>query len=638
MNEFLALSVVGIVYGAVYAITASGLVVTYATSGVFNFAHGAVGMVAAFSYWELSVNLGMPVLASLAVVLLVEAPVLGLVVERLLARQLHSASTERALMVTLGLMLVLVGIASTVWNPETERILPGFFSMDSARILGVNVSGQQMLVVALAIAVAVALWGLLKHSRLGVAMRAVVDDPELLAMAGASPIRVARAGWILGSMLAALAGILLAPLVTLDITTLTLLVVNGYAAAVVGRLKNLPLTFAGGAALGLIQSWAVGYMPQSWQSWLPGIRTALPMIFLFAVLLILPQDRLRAIGRVVTNGVPRVAGLRESVAGALALVVLAAVAGGLLSGTAIATISQGLVYGIIALSLVLLTGYAGQVSLAQLTIVGVGAFVMGKVDGGGSWFGVLAAVVCCAVLGALVALPALRLKGLYLALSTLAFAQGATYVFFDNDHVFGSGGSIAVGRPAIAGISVSSAHTEMTVLASMFGIAGIAVLAIRRSALGRRLVATNDSPAASATIGLGVRTTKLLAFAMSAGLAGLAGALYGGLQGQVGANDFGLFSSMTLLLLLVICGVRTVSGALVAGIGFAALPVLQSHVSWVSDLVGLVTGVGVVLVGRLPNGLFGSSPVHRRIEARRLARVYTSDPITADVIQDHANA
>jgi branched-chain amino acid transport system permease protein len=178
----------------------------------------------------------------------------------------------------------------------------------------------------------------------------------------------------------------------------------------------------------------------------------------------------------------------------------------------------------------------------------------------------------------------------------------------------------------------------MTVLASMFGIAGIAVLAIRRSALGRRLVATNDSPAASATIGLGVRTTKLLAFAMSAGLAGLAGALYGGLQGQVGANDFGLFSSMTLLLLLVICGVRTVSGALVAGIGFAALPVLQSHVSWVSDLVGLVTGVGVVLVGRLPNGLFGSSPVHRRIEARRLARVYTSDPITADVIQDHANA
>lgn len=605
MNELLSLSVVGVVYGCVYAITASGLVVTYATSGVFNFAHGAIGMVAAFSYWELSVDHGVPVPLALVIVLFVEAPLLGLLVELLFARHLHAASIERSLMVTLGLLLILVGVASSIWSPETARILPSFFPGDSVRFLGVNLTGHELLVVGSAVAVAVGLWVLLGHTRHGVAMRAVVDDPDLLAMAGASEGRIARSGWVLGAMLAALAGILLAPLVTLDITTLTLLVVNGYAAAVVGRLKNLPLTFVGGVALGLIQSYAVGYMPQSWQSWLPGLRTALPMLFLFAVLLLLPEERLRAVGRATLRRAPRVPRLGESVAWGVALVVVAIGAGNLLSGVGLVTVSQGLAYGVIALSMVLLTGYGGQVSLAQLTFAGVGAFVASKLGGGNAWIGLLAAVGVCACLGMIVALPAMRLKGLYLALSTLAFAQAATYMFFDNQHVFGSGGSVPVPRLGIPGMDVGSSRTELVVLAAAFAIAAVAALAIRRSSAGRRMVAVSDSATASATLGIGQRPAKLLTFATSAALAGIGGALYGGLQGQVGSNDFGLFGSMTLLLLLVIFGVRSVSGALAAGLAFAALPVLQSHVSWLSDLVGLVTGVGVVLVGRLPNGLFG---------------------------------
>src|SRR5205807_143271 len=170
------------------------------------------------------------------------------------------------------------------------------------------------------------------RTRPGVALRAVVDAPEVAALHGAAPARVGQMGWAIGAVLAALAGILLAPVVTLDALTLTLLVINGYAAAIVGRLRSLPLTFAGGLVLGLF------------------------------------------------------------------------------------TFGRGMVFAIIMLSVVLLTGYGGQVSLAQLTFVGFGAFAMGKIGGGGSVWGILVAVVLAGVVGAVAALPALRLQGLYLGL------------------------------------------------------------------------------------------------------------------------------------------------------------------------------------------------------------------------------
>jgi branched-chain amino acid transport system permease protein len=470
----------------------------------------------------------------------------------------------------------------------------------------------------------------LKRTRTGVAMRAVVDDPELIAMAGAPPVRIARAGWVAGVMLAALAGVLIAPLVTLDQTTLTLIVVNGYAAAVVGRLRNLPLTFVGGLAIGLGEAYVVGYVPLNWQSsWLPNPALALPMAFLFVVILMHPGERLRAVGEVRVSRVPKVTELRESLVGAGA-VVAAGVAGTLvLSGTWRATVSQGLVFGVIALSLVLLTGYAGQVSLGQMAFVGIGAYTMGKVAGGGSWLGMLTAVGVSAAVGALIAWPTVRVKGIYLALATLAFAQFAYYVFFSNLRLFNDNGSIVVHRVALPGLKLTGANAELVFLSIVFALCAVTVLAVRRSTFGRRLVALSDSPAACATVGLNVRRTRLAVFALSAGLAGLGGALYGGLQGPVSANDFQVLVSLTLLLLLVIWGVRTPTGALAAGLTFAALPVLQSHVSWVSNLPALVVGVGVILVGRLPNGVVGS--IADLVANRRLSRSMSGIELTAPV-------
>jgi branched-chain amino acid transport system permease protein len=608
MSAFWAYTVIGVATGAIYAITASGLVVTYVTTGVFNFAHGAIGMFAAFSYWELAENHHVQPAIAVALVLLVEAPLLGAAIEFVLMRRLHGASTERSLMITLGLMLILLGVATTLWGTTPNQTgLPAFFAGHNVRIGGVNITVHQLIVLATAVVVAVGLRFALRRTRTGVAMRAVVDDPELMAMAGARPVRIARAGWIAGVMLAALAGVLIAPLVTLDQVTLTLIVVNGYAAAVVGRLRNLPLTFLGGILIGLGEAYVVGYVPAEWQSnWLPNPALALPMAFLFAVILVLPVERLRAVGEVRVSRVPNVTTLRRSLAGAGGVVLAGVLAAGALSLTWQTTLSQGLVFGVIALSLVLLTGYAGQVSLGQMAFVGIGAYTMGKIAGGGSWLGVLAAVGASAAVGALIAWPTVRVKGLYLALATLAFAQFAYYVFFSNLRLFNDNGSIIVHRVRLPGVKLSGSGAELVFLSVVFALCAVLVLAVRRGTFGRRLVALNDSPAACATVGLNVRRTRLAVFALSAAMAGLGGVLYGGLQGPVSADDFQVLVSLTLLLLLVIWGVRTPTGALLAGLTMATLPVLQSHVSWVSSLPALVVGVGVVLVGRLPNGVTGA--------------------------------
>lgn len=601
MDAFWQFTILGLAYGAVYAVTASGLVVTYATTGVFNFAHGAVGMVAAFTYWELTQRSGLPTVAALVLVLVVEAPVLGLVVERVLMRRLHGAATERSLMVTLGLLLILLGAALQLWGGQTARTLQPFFAADSITLAGVTFPVQYLLILGVAVAVAVGLRSLLRGTRMGVAMRAVVDDPDLLAMAGASPARVAQAGWVLGAVLAAVAGVLVAPLLgQLDQVNLTLFVVNGYAAAVVGRLRNLPATFVGALGIGLAEQYLTAYLPSGFtQTWLPNAELALPMVFLFVVLLALPQDRLRAIGRVVSTRLAVVPDARRSLAGAAAVVLLAVVGAAALSVTWQYTLAQGLIFGVATLSLVLLTGYGGQVSLGQFAFAGIGAFTMGKVAGGGSWWGVLAAVAVSAAVGVVVALPTIRLRGLYLALSTLAFAEFAYYVFFSNPAAFNRNGSVYVRRLALPGVNFASTRAEVVLAGVAFALCALVVLALRRGVFGRRLVALRDSPAACATVGLDVRLTRLAVFAVAAGMAGLSGALYGTLQGPVGANDFQLLVSLELLLVLVIWGARSVTGALFAGLLYA---LLSGHAS---EATSLLVGIGIIAIGWLPDGVLG---------------------------------
>ncbi|HVX70638.1 MAG TPA: ABC transporter permease [Mycobacteriales bacterium] len=602
MTAFEGFLITGLVTGCIYALIAMGLVVTYTTTGIFNFSHGAIAMFAAYMFWQLWQGWDLNVILSFLLVLLVIAPLFGLLIEVLLMRPLRGASVDLMLVITLGLLLALVGIANSAWSPTVTRVLPQLYNGDGFRVGKVLVSWHELITVGALVAVAIVLRMLFTRARVGVAMRAVVDNPDLVAMAGGRPIRVQQLSWALSCSLAALGGMLLAPIQQLNILNLTLLVVDGYAAAIIGRLRNLPVSVAGAIVIAVGQQMAQGYLPNS--GFLTRVQNIIPMIVLFIVLIALPQDRLKS-ATFADAVAPRVASLRASVSTGTVLVVAALITAGFLSGPNLKIGANGFVTGIELLSLVLLTGYGGMTSLCVLSFVGLGAFAMSHVGGsGGSLLGVLAAIGLAGGVGALVALPTLRLRGLYLALATFSFATVMDLAVFTQ--ILGTGGNLAVARVHIPGIPTQSDRAYFTVCAVAFVLVAIGVLALRRGSFGRRLVATNDSPAACATLGVNVNGTKLITFTIAAGLAGFAGALAGGVPGSVSANDFAALGSLVVLLLARIGGINTATGALLGASTLTVFSVAQPHLpGWVGQLQYTLTGLAAISVGRSPNGFGG---------------------------------
>jgi branched-chain amino acid transport system permease protein len=375
------------------------------------------------------------------------------------------------------------------------------------------------------------------------------------------------------------------------------------------------MTFVGALMLGLITYYAEGYLPGHINAGLAAVLVeVIPVVFLFVALLIIPAARLAPAGRLAVRPPPRVVTASQSAAGAVVLVAAMIVLAVMAGATALATLSQGLALGIVGLSLVLLVGYAGQVSLCQLTFMGIGAFTMGKTFGGGSWWGLVLAVVVSGAVGALVALPTLRLRGLYLALATFAFGAVMYSAFFDNSSVISDGSRVNVGRLPLPFTSTVSNEAELIEVAVVAAICALLIGLLRRSTFGRRLVAMSDSPAAFATVGLSAVRTKVIVFSLSAAMAGLGGVFYAGQQGGIGATDVQYIGSLTLLLFVAIWGIRTITGALLGGMTAAAIPVLQTHLpTSLADLTGLAAGIGIVLLARSPEGILGMTWLTNRV-------------------------
>ncbi len=638
--------------GSIYAIAASGLVVTYTTSGIFNFAQGAIGMIMAFLYWEVRIDQHWPAWVSIGFVVLVAAPLLGMLIERTLIRRLVHAHLVVQLVVTIGLMFFLMGLASTIWDENSITPLPEFFADKHGIDIGnVVLTWHRFITIVVAVLIAVFLRLLLYRSRTGVAMRAVVDNRELAGLHGVRPGRISGLAWAIGSSMAAIAGILLAPNIGLRVDALTLFIVDAFAAAIIGRLRSLPWTFVGGLVIGVVQSFALNFLHLEgrWGT----VSTAIPAMVLFVALLTLPAARVE-LGRIVpTYRVPKVPSVGRATLGLAAVVgavsVVAAFGG--LDTTNLRRLTLALVTSVIMLSLVPLTGWAGQISLAQITFVGVGAFAMAEVAGDAqSWFGpgnLLGLVIAAAVavpFGVLMALPALRLQGLYLALASMAFAVMAVPLFFAQPEIFGASGR-RLATPSFLGIDFGDAHNFLVLAAVAFALVGLMVVLLRRGRFGRRLIALRDSPAACATIGVNLVWTKLLVFALAAAMAGFGGGLLGMFRGTTGSMDFEMLVGIPFLLLLVVGGVGTVSGALIGGLSTVALLIVQDEVTFVvfgvSVLIALTRiGPGLAALGasRNPEGIvsdLGRSPA-RGSRSAPPARVPTRDATTVVVAGDAA--
>ena len=608
MDLFLGATITGLATAAILAVAAGGLVLTYTTTGIFNFAHGAIGMLGAFAYWQLRFGWDWPAPLALLVLLGVLAPLLGVVIDLLVTRQLHDAPETARVVVSVGLLAAALGVGLWVWNPDVARPLQQFWGNRSVEILGVRVTWHEVIAMATALALALGLRMLLYRTRAGVAMRATVDNQPLATLNGANPRRSTMLAWAIGTATAALAGILISPTIGLSHVSLTLMIVNAYAAAMIGRLRSLPMTFVGAALLGLLDAYALAYLPTD-SVLLAQFRFAIPAVLLFVVLLVLPQSRLR--GRTTQRTREIIPRPRWRVSLVTAAVFLAAgvVVSQIVSEPDAISVQRIIAVAIIALSLVPLVGFAGQLSLAQMSFAGIGALVMAHHGHGGAVQGLVLATLLTAAVGALVALPTLRLAGIYLALMTAAFAMLLDQWVFGLES-FGLGpwhirlfeaGSLRVDPVDVPGVDTEAGM--IVVLSVMFALTYLLVVGVRRSTFGQRLLAMKDSPAACATLGVNTVVLKLAVFTLSAGIAGFGGALYGGALGSINAQNFGFVESLPLLLLTVVGGIGTAAGALIAGLLIGGLPLLVDVAPWFENVNRVLPGTLGIALGRNPNGI-----------------------------------
>ena len=417
-SRLLSASVAGVALGAIYALAATGLVVTYTTSGIFNFAQGAIGMFMAFIYWQLTQDWGFAEIPALLVIVLVIAPGLGVLLDRFAMSRAARSSLVVQLMATVALMVFLMGLAAWIWNQNQSRSIPYLFGNRGFHVGDTVVLWHRFITIVLGVAIAVGLRLFLKRSRIGLAMRAVVDSPTLAALHGAKPERASSLAWAMGSSLAALAGILLAPEVLMSIEGLTLLIVNAFAAAIIGRLRSLPLTIAGGLLIGLLSAFSLTFLDFGGR-W-SGVPQAIPTLVLFIALLALPSAPI-TIGRKAARLHARVPELWEAALGGFVLVLAVGVAASRMSVITQNRLTSGMLVALVLIALVPLIGWSGQVALAPLTFAGIGAYYMVAHNPGGNLLGLLVAALLAIPVGAAIALPALRLQGLYFALASVAF-------------------------------------------------------------------------------------------------------------------------------------------------------------------------------------------------------------------------
>ncbi|MGH9303207.1 MAG: ABC transporter permease subunit [Acidimicrobiales bacterium] len=622
MSELLSYAIPGLPYGCVFALLGMGLVLTYQTSGVFNLAFGAQAYAAALVFY-ICVADGWPKWAAFVVVVVVGSPLLGLAMDRGLYRFARSKPVLVKLVAALGMLIAIPAVLQIIF-PSSNRYSPPALWLGPStiyfRVAGDAINGTELSVVILTAGATLLLSLMFHFTQTGLRMRAIAESPRMVQLAGINAERVGMATWMLSSLLAGLAGVMLAPVFgELQSFNFTDLLVAATAAAAAGSLTSLPWTFFGGVCLGLAGEILGGYLP-SGSVLSSGLRPALPFVVLLALLLFLPGLR-RRWGRTVdplagcdpppapiatTLSEPR---LRRASRGVMAVVGVAFVVSCLtwVSGSWVFTFSQGLALSVIFLSLVLLTGMSGQISLCQAAFAGVGAFTAGQLAQHFNisvLLGIVGAGIIAAGVGAIVALPALRLGGLALALATLAFGLLADNIGFQYAWSGNGQSGLAIPRPFLGPVNFSSDRAYFCLAVVVLGIAIGLVVAIQHGTTGRQLAALRGSELAAASVGIDPARTKVIVFALSAAIAGAGGALYGSLETSVSANDFNTLLSLVFVVVVVTTGVYTIGGAIEAGLAYVVInSLLNSNLpaQW-SNLLQLFFGLGAVLYVIHPEG------------------------------------
>ena len=610
MSEYLLLIVIGLFYGSIYGLGALGLVLTYKTTGVFNFAYGAVAMFSAYVYWQLHDSWHVTAWIALPLLLLVVAPLVGAMCEALF-RPLAGLSAEVPLAVAIALLALFEGGAGLLWphqNGSFETVIP----TSTFKLGSLYVGWDQLGTLVTLVLAGVVLWLSLRHTRFGTATRAVVDNGALSSMIGVNGASVRRTAWAISSMFAGVVGVLISHTQGLNNYNLVLVVLASFTPAVIARLTSFPWAFGSALGMGVLMN-----VLDKWRAtgWVANLVSAIPWILLFGALVVLGGKLKEAGVSVRPMGGGSVsdsfsgAGRRASgpaqrpVALGVAAFALAVLLPAILSGSDIYDLTYGAIWALIAVTLVVLTGWAGQISLCQFSFVGIGAFAIGHLAGahGGNFVGATVAGMVIAV-GASIVVggAAVRLKGLFLALATLAFALIMDYAVFQTVGISGGFSGMFDSPPRLFGVSFASTTSLYELSVCVLGVVLAAAFFLSRGPVGRRLRILRDSPLAASTLGVNLTVTKLVTFAACGALAALGGALYGADLRSINPYNFQFSESLELLLLVVFMGRTRLTAAVLAGL--VATEQLFFPNPTITTAVNFGVALGVIGLGRNPEG------------------------------------
>jgi ABC-type branched-subunit amino acid transport system ATPase component/branched-subunit amino acid ABC-type transport system permease component len=605
--EILRFMLLGIGTGGVYAMLAQGLVLVYRGSGLLNFSQGAIAMVGAFAYYECTSEHGLPLWLGVVIALII-CGALGALIHLVVLRQMQRSSALSRVIATLGITIALQAGAYLRYGHDPHSV-KSIISLTTVHVfsnklgVGTNVLG----IFGIGLALTIVLTIVYRRTAFGRVTTAVAEKQRVAATLGHSPDVVASVNWALGAIIAGFGGILIAPILFLEPTQLVLLVLPAMSAALLGGFSSFPITFVVAVLLGIAQSLIGRYVTQV------GWASAAPFIVVVVVLIlrgkVLPL-RSHVLDRLPTVGSGRIRwGVLAILYGAGAYLTLSA---GL--DWALAMITT-LALAVICVSIVIVTGYAGQLSLAQSVIAGIGALVAAK-SAGDVPFLVSLLIGAAGAMGAgfLVGIPALRTRGVTLAIATLGLGSALTSLVLTNTSYTNGQGGIAVTNQSIFGWSIDPlfrsnryAFVTFTVLV----VICIGVANLRRGATGRRLIALRSNERAAASLGLQSSVLKAYAFILGAGVAGVGGVLLAFAGSTVvfdGTTDnFSVFASILVIAMTVAGGVGSVGGALIGSLMLAGGIMSQLLSDWhsIDDYLPLIGGLGLVLVlMQGPDGLF----------------------------------
>lgn len=606
--------ILGLGNGAVYAALGLGLVLTYRSSGVVNFATGAVALYTAYTYAflrqgellnpipglpgtvDLGVDgMGFPAAFALS---LVVAAALGALLYAVVFRPMRAAPTVAKAVASVGVMIVMQALLA-VQVGTTAVSVSAILPTRIYTVAGQRVPGDRLWFAGIIVVMAVVLTLWFRLTRFGLATRAAAESEKGALVTGLSPQRIALVNWALSTMIAGVGGILIAPIVPLTPVSYTLFIVPALATALVGNFTRIGTAVSAGLVIGMLQSEATNLQTKSW---LPssGLAELVPLAVIL-IFLVFQGQTLPSRGSIVQQTLGRAPRPKSMVLPGLTIAAVGFVALATTHGSHRAAIITTIVLAIIALSQVVVTGFSGQISLAQLTLAGVGAFALTRIQHQLHVpFPVapLLAAVFATIVGVVVGLPALRIRGLPVAVTTLALAVVLEKLWFTNKDLNGGFNGSPIDDPSIFGVNLGigagAGYPRLTFglfcLVVLLLVAGGVVL-LRRSRLGAAMLAVRANERSAAASGISVSRVKLVAFAIGGFLAGLGGAMLAYQQTVADSSSYTALGCVALFATAYLAGVTSVSGGINAGL-IGAGGIIFTLVD-----KGLPLGVYVLLVG-----------------------------------------